>query len=325
MDENKDWAEQRKHAIVSGIIGFISLTICNMLIHRFTSESLIKFIGPKTEVDTILRQAFTAYWIVAFIGITLGIHYISTETRKSTEKLIIQKKNQQFQQQMKMQNRMVNGLVHDLRTPVTSVMGYMELIKSGAVEYQSEQYWDFIETVENCARRLENMTDEMLESVKLMSGKAQLNLESVDIDNLLDEISSEIKPILMNKNQSMNIVNEKGIQIRLDKMKIHQATLNILTNASKFSPDDSVIEMEVKKQDTFLEFIVSDKGIGLRQEDLPKLFTTFPDIEVDGEYDRIGLGLSTVKSAVELHGGHVYANSKGEGKGTSIGFQIPMR
>jgi signal transduction histidine kinase len=109
----------------------------------------------------------------------------------------------------------------------------------------------------------------------------------------------------------------------VDKMKLIQVVINLLTNASKFSSEDSEILFEVNEDSDYIVFKVKDQGIGLKEEDFSQLFTPFPDITVEGNYNRTGLGLSIAKGIVELHKGEIFAESKGVGKGSTFGFKIP--
>lgn len=100
--------------------------------------------------------------------------------------------------------------------------------------------------------------------------------------------------------------------------------MNLLSNASKFSPEGAEIVVDVNCIGDNFQVDVIDKGIGIRREDLRKLFTPFPGIIVEGNVSSTGLGLSICKGIIELHGGKIWAKSDGEGKGTTITFTIPL-
>jgi signal transduction histidine kinase len=101
--------------------------------------------------------------------------------------------------------------------------------------------------------------------------------------------------------------------------------MNLLSKASKYSPRDSLIEIHVDRDGEHLLFGVKDQGIGLNAEDIPKLFGPFPDIEVEGKYERTGLGLSIAKGIIELHNGEIHAESRGPGLGSLFWFRIPLK
>lgn len=127
----------------------------------------------------------------------------------------------------------------------------------------------------------------------------RLDLTEIPLDSFLEECKAEIQPILEVRNQSLIVHSSFDRQgIEADRLKLNQVAMNLLTNASKYSPSNSNIEIHVDRDDEHLLFGVKDQGIGLKAEDIPKLFKPFPDIEVEGKFQRTGLGLSIAKASL---------------------------
>ena len=103
-----------------------------------------------------------------------------------------------------------------------------------------------------------------------------------------------------------------------------QVIVNLLTNASKFSPDASEIDLDISQTDEAIKFRATDSGVGISSEDISKLFTPFPGILVDGNVGGTGLGLSICKGIVDLHCGEIWAESNGQGQGSRFYFTIPI-
>jgi cell cycle sensor histidine kinase DivJ len=225
-----------------------------------------------------------------------------------------------------LEKRQLLNTVHDLRTPLTSVKGYLELIRSGYIECDTPEYWNFIGVIEKCVGQVETLTTDLLDSHKLERRAMKLNLEEIPLDAFIDEAKAEIHPILTSRNQKLVIESTfNGQGIEADKYKLNQVVMNLLNNASKYSPCESIIELHVDRVGQHIMFSVKDQGIGLNAEDISKLFEPFPDIEIDGKYERTGLGLSIAKGIIELHNGEIHAESRGPGQGSLFWFRIPVK
>ena len=225
-----------------------------------------------------------------------------------------------------LQEKQLLNIIHDLRTPLTSVKGYLELIKSGCVEYGSDEYWRFISIIEKCVKQVETLTNDILKSQKMGDATAKLNLTQVSVDALMEEIKAQVAPILSVRHQKL-VLNSScnGLMVEADRLKLTQVIMNLLSNASKYSPPESIIEVQLERDVHHLVFSIKDYGIGIREEDLSKLIKPFPDIEVEGTFNRTGLGLSITKGIIELHNGEIIAESEGPGKGTKFWFTIPIK
>ena len=154
----------------------------------------------------------------------------------------------------------------------------------------------------------------------------RLNQEDIPFDTFIEECQAEVRPILAVKSQKLVIHSSfDGDSLEADKLKLSHVVMNLLSNASKYSPCDSPIEIHVDRDGEHILFGVKDKGIGLNAEDIPKLFKPFPDIIVEGKYERTGLGLSIAKGIIELHNGEIHAESPGPGQGSLFWFRIPVK
>ena len=113
--------------------------------------------------------------------------------------------------------------------------------------------------------------------------------------------------------------------LNVDRLRLMQVIVNLLSNASKFSPEGAKIDIRMNFVDDMVQMDVIDPGVGLSGEDLDKLFTPFPGILIDNNVRGTGLGLSICKGIVELHGGNIWAQSEGLGQGATFSFRIPAR
>ncbi len=149
--------------------------------------------------------------------------------------------------------------------------GYLELIKAGCVECGSPEYWNFISVIEKCVGHVEALTTDLLDAYKLESTAMRLTLTDIPFDTFIEECKAEIHPILAFKRQKLVIHSSyDGQGIVADRLKLNQVVMNLLSNASKYSPRDSLIEIHVDRNGDHLLFGVKDQGVGLNPGDIPQ-------------------------------------------------------
>lgn len=221
----------------------------------------------------------------------------------------------------RLKTRFMSTATHELRTPLVSILGYTELITDDP-EKLSETQRRYFEVIMRNVHRLSKLTEDLLDQQRLEEHRMVLNIEKINTSNLVTEVINEFRPIANEKNQTIN-VDILETEIEIDRLRIMQVLINLLSNASKFSSDGSEIEVTMSKEDNSVTFSVKDFGVGIREEDIEKLFTPFPGILVEGNVSGTGLGLSISKGIVDLHGGSIWVETEGLEKGSTFSFTIP--
>lgn len=151
-------------------------------------------------------------------------------------------------------------------------------------------------------------------------------MERVDLNQLVSWVLEEVSGTVEKKDQKITIDFNEPIIITADELRLGQVLVNLLDNASKYSPEGTEIDLKIEKTEETIRFTVKDNGIGIKQEDINKLFTPFPDIERPIVSEKsVGLGLSICRGIIELHGGNIWATSNGTNKGTTFHFTIPTK
>jgi len=225
----------------------------------------------------------------------------------------------------KMKNQFISIAAHELRTPLTSIIGYNELIEDRAEDMPQEVLL-YLEIIKRNTDRLEVLTNDLLVSQRLITGKIKLTLSESNLKTLVLGIIQEIEPLSTTKLQTIRLETSGLIpDIALDQVRVSQVVSNILNNASKFSPETSEILVKISTDPESVVVSVTDTGIGIAEEYIDKLFKPFPDIPGRDNYPGTGLGLSVCHGFIELHGGKIWAKSEGAGKGTTISFSLPIR
>jgi len=220
-----------------------------------------------------------------------------------------------------MRDRFISSVTHELRTPLVSIKGYLDLALTQELGALPKEVESSLEVVKRNTDRLLSLTNELLDVQRLESGRFQLNLAPMDLQEVVRHCVEEIRPSISEKQTFQIEVPDGPIPIQGDTVRLSQVLMNVLSNAVKFAPEGE-ITLRVKEMEDTVQVQVSDTGIGIRKEDLPRVFEPFAAIEKPTYIKGTGLGLSVARGLVEAQGGRMWADSRGEGKGASLTFTL---
>ncbi len=232
---------------------------------------------------------------------------------------------------------------HDLKSPLQSIIGFSGIIKeTPASEILS--IYNYTNHIEGATKRMLALIDAMLKSNEFEIGETTPNLQLARLNEILENIVYENQISAKKKSQTLFIEHTEEIALFIDESRIREAIENLISNAIKYSPKEKVIRVsliklpitashykqlsELGKQVTDIaRIVIKDEGQGLSERDKTKLFGQFQRLSArpTGEETSTGLGLFIVKKIVELHGGRVWAESEGKGKGATFFVEIPIR
>ena len=218
------------------------------------------------------------------------------------------------------------NMSHELRTPLNVIIGFTELIldkQCGGLTPQQEEY---LGDVAHSARDLFLLINDVLDLTRIEAGKLELELSEVPLPELLSRSSTILKEKALKHNIHLSCeIKEIPPSIIADERKLKQIMYNLLANAVKFTPDGGRVHMEAESSGSFVQVSIADTGIGIKEQDLQRIFDPFEQAEssLSRRFQGTGLGLSLTRSMVELHGGKIWAESEGEGKGARFLFLMP--
>ena len=225
---------------------------------------------------------------------------------------------------MEMKDRFMSVATHELRTPLISIKGYVDYVLTGKLGTVAENVTSSLEVVKRNTDRLLKLTDDLLDIQRITSEKLRLDLKPMDFREVIDHSIREAQPFLEEKKLRFGLeVPEGTLPVSGDDVRLSQVVMNLLINASKFTPEGGSITLHVEMDEKNIKVEVSDSGIGIRKEDLERVFQAFADVKKPTYIKGTGLGLSVTKGLVEAHGGSIYAQSEGEGKGSTFTFTLP--
>jgi signal transduction histidine kinase len=221
--------------------------------------------------------------------------------------------------------RFIDTLSHELKTPLTSIIAAAGLLAEELETTGDESYQKLSQTIIHNANILEKRLAELMDTVKTGSGRLQLQLEPVDMKSLLQGIGWQLSPIVQGKKQKLNMDVPGSLPIiHGDGQRLEQVVLNLMTNATKFTPEGGNITLRAHQQDSGLVVEVQDNGIGIPKEAQSRLFKPYSRLSADTQrHPGLGLGLALSKQVVELHGGRIWVESE-PGKGSTFSFSVPL-
>lgn len=320
----------------------------------FSSALIFFMINPHQPyfatypLDLKLRfiPSFITVYIFAFT-----FEYLRDKTQKKLEESLknVEKEKLIAERANRAKSEFLANMSHELRTPLNHIIGFTELIigkNFGELNPTQEEY---LKDVLSSSRLLLALINDILDLSKIEAGKLELDLTRVKPRALLESSLIIVKERCLKKGiQTFLNIEHLPDFIVVDERKLKQILNNLLSNAVKFTPKggkiylkaDTISEFQrlpdkigdkhlgkVDSTQNFLRISVSDTGIGIKPEDQERIFRPFEQVDssMSRKYQGTGLGLSLTKRLVELHGGMIWVESAGEGKGSTFTFTIPLR
>ena len=224
-----------------------------------------------------------------------------------------------------MREDLTHMVVHDLRNPLGSIMGSLQLIHTAFIEHdQTLPITKLLSVAMRSGQKLYLLIDSLLDLGRLESGDTELSKAPVDVDGLVEEAVEQIQPFALGKNQDLSTQIAPGLfQISADRDLILRVLTNLLDNAVKFTNRKGSIVLNVEQMEGEVVFTVADTGIGIPLEYQQRIFERFTRLENGNGVKGTGLGLAFCKLAVEAHGGRIWVESEVD-QGSQLKFALPM-
>lgn len=279
-----------------------------------TIRGLIGVLGVHPDVQGVFltperRQTFDAFLHQAALAIersSLTEQARQSELHQATEKL---------------QTALLNSISHDLRTPLVSITGALSSLREKSLSLNKEARNNLLETAYEEAERLNRLVGNLLNMTRLEAGAIHLRHEPCDIQDAIGAALEQLGNRLENRPLKVNLPQDLPL-IPMDFGLFGQALVNILDNAVKYSPADSLIEINVSQAQEAVILEICDRGIGIPAEDLERVFDKFYRVQRPESVSGTGLGLAICKGIIEAHGGRIRADNR-PGGGTIITITLP--
>jgi PAS domain S-box-containing protein len=237
----------------------------------------------------------------------------SQELEEQQRKTELEERNRRMQEANRLKTEFVANMSHELRTPLNSIIGFAEIIQMGRVGPVSDAHREYLGDILTSSRHLLQLINDVLDLAKVESGKIDFRPESLDLRNVVMEVKDILRGLAAEKSIQVDVeIDTKLPLVWHDSAKLKQVLYNYLSNAIKFTPDHGSVRIDVTCAGPLqFRIDVSDTGIGVKGEDLHRLFVEFQqlDASTSKKYPGTGLGLALTRRIVEAQGGTVSVKS----------------
>lgn len=235
----------------------------------------------------------------------------------------LKEKNEALQKADEIKNDFVQHVSYELRSPLTNIIGFTDLLKTPGLGTLNERQAEYIDHISTSSSVLLTIVNDILDLATVDAGIMELQYSEMSVDDLIDDVSMQIADRLQENGVTLEITAPSGLgAIVADQQRLKQILLKLLTNAANFAPEGSMITLDCRRNETDVFFSVRDRGPGIPAEMLKTVFDRFSSNSKGGKRSGAGLGLSIVESFVTLHHGEVSIDSRA-GEGTTVTCRIP--
>ncbi|MFH1386201.1 MAG: HAMP domain-containing sensor histidine kinase [bacterium] len=300
------------------IIITIALPLAGMIIYYILQGHL----APGQWASLITNPLCALLLMAVFVEIQYQLRY-----REVRSRFLLEAANKELKKLDKTKDEFLSIVSHDLKSPLATILSSSDLLMDGLAGEITTKQREIIDIIKRQGHALKKLIETLLDYTRMEFGKLALNRERFSINIELDEIIKEIKPQLETKKILLKMkLPHENVFINGDKNMFQRIIHNLLGNAIKYSKEGGEIDVEVKREAENLFITVKDNGLGIEKGNLPHLFDRFylVDTTQAREAMSLGLGLYICKNFVEAHGGKIWAESEGLGKGTKLTVSLPI-
>lgn len=308
-------------------------------IHSCCIKEMVKGLDPVTAsrriliANEILLNGIMAY-SMSFYTTCEVLETSNKELQKLNNELEQQKRNAEEARlnadaANRSKSEFLANMSHELRTPLNSIIGFSDILYNELFGTLNSQQKEYVSYIVSSGKHLLGLINDILDLAKVETGKMELDLSNSSLEEIILSSIVMFKEKTMKHNIKLDYViePEAQIEIQADMRKLKQIFYNLLSNAVKFTPDNGKVLIYAKLHDNnFIKILIEDTGIGIKKEDIDKLFKEFTQIEspYTKKHEGTGLGLALCKKFIELHGGKIWVESE-INMGSKFYFILPIR
>lgn len=225
-------------------------------------------------------------------------------------------------------DRFLANMSHELRTPLNAIIGYSELLQEDAQDLGANACLTDLQRIEESGKHLLTIINNILDISEISNHEVKLHFETFDFFDVVQEVILAAQPLVTESGNTLTVQCHYTGTLYADRAKIRQCLFNLLSNATKFSENSTILvfsSQEIVEKETWIVFGVRDHGIGLTEAQLTKLFQPFTQVDNSStrRYDGTGLGLAVTKKLCEMMGGHISVDST-PGYGSTFVIRLPI-
>ncbi len=316
------------YAIVRYALFNVKVFAAKLLV-AFITITLFSRIFFSNSVGTLFMDLVVLSSVIIFGNFLVKSVKVEVKQREELAKLAksLEKANLRLQELDKQKTEFLSIASHQLRTPLSIIKGYIELIEDGAYGKPTKKTIQVLDDMDKSNERLVKLVDEFLDITRIEQGRTKFVYNNSDMNKLIDGIVAELSERAGDKGLKISWKPNKKIKkVYMDEEKIRHVIFNYIDNAIKYS-EKGTIKVNFLKEDGGVSVKVKDQGIGFETLDKANFFKKFYRGEnvKHSNVNGTGLGIYVCRKFIETHGGHVFTDSSGIGKGSLFGFWIPLK
>lgn len=297
----------------------------------------------KMSCSTMKKPSHGESWLVFYIVDISREIDTSKELEKRNRELTrenskLMKESSNFKRISELKTKFLGIASHELKTPLTSIKGYSEILLDTMVDELSPKVKRMVERISRAGDKLHNVVNDMLDVSRIEQNRLRLKPEDLDLKELLIDCRDEVQHFLEKRNIESVFNVPDGLPTYYgDKVRMHQVFTNLFSNAVKYSPDNTTITCNVEIRDGGFHIIIKDQGVGIDPIEHENIFTPFYEVANTVNHSTgvkfmgggTGLGLSIVKGIIQRHGGEIWVESDGPDAtsgacGSEFHIQLPL-
>jgi PAS domain S-box-containing protein len=264
-----------------------------------------------------------SYYPVPEDDLAFGVGRDMTQVKQMQD--VFRLRAEELEEANRVKDEFLATLSHELRTPLSSILGWSRILRSKQLSETDRER--AIQIIQRNAESQSKLIEDLLEVSRIITGKLKIEFKPVTLADIVDTMINSLQPAADAKHlQLETAIDPTAGPILGDPARLQQIVTNLLSNAIKFTPEHGRIEIQLQRIDSHARLQIRDTGIGILSKDLPHIFERFRQADASNirTHGGLGLGLAIVDYLVRQHGGEVYAQSEGAGKGATFIVEFPL-
>ncbi len=250
--------------------------------------------------------------------------FVDVTDSKRYERALIER-NEALVTADKLKNQFISHISYELRTPLTNIIGFSELLANPIFGALTARQKEYLEDISFSSKTLLAIIDDILDLATIDAGGLELTLETVDVRAIIDQAIISVRERAAHARLTLDIaIADDATTFMADTQRVRQVLQNLLSNAVGFSKPEGVVHLSCWRENGEMVFMVEDEGVGIPKDQQERIFERFESRSQGSKHRGAGLGLSIVKSLVDLHGGDTVLDSE-PGRGTKVTVRFPER
>ncbi len=275
---------------------------------------------PRHGIDARGDGSFLEFTSVPMPDGSILFIFVDVTDRRRVE-MALREKNEALEAADRLKTEFIANVSYELRTPLNTIIGFAEILANQYFGELNPRQLDYSRGIYESSQRLLQLINDILDLATIEAGYMELSLEDVDLYMLLVTTLGPVRERARSQQLTVDFDVDRGLgTIMADQKRLRQALFNLMSNACKFTPPGGRIRITASRSVNHVDITIADTGIGIPDHDQQRVFERF---ERRGRHAGAGLGLSLVKSFIELHGGSVMLTSA-KGEGTSVTCRLPL-